>query len=773
MSTRTLRSRPSALTAILLGAALLIPTLADAQTRSRILRKKDPRTAKVDAKEQAQKAKKSDVLTRDISFGKDLAREGDVSLVGLFARQDLYFGIPEYWDVQGNPELRLRIARSAALIPDISSITVWVDGHPAGTLKLDGDPGEVFEKVLSVPLVAKGGYHHVSFVAYHRSRLPCEISDHPGLWSRILEDSVIRVNYKPVAPELSLADWPYPFRDDRDPDAGRVVLAVPEDATTEELKAAGYISSYLGHVAGWRPLDLYVHQGSPLSAPPGHVIAISRLDKASAVRDGVVQLLDGSEDTEVRSFADQLRSAGTGTSGGLALIGRPGDARRAMLTIVGKDGQGVVELARLLSNEESSSLPVGKTEWVDDVGATAQMPERRWEGTVPPETTFMLSDLGFEDRMAVGYRAGVVTIPLHLIPDDHPIAGAARLDLSYSYSAQAAPERSRLDVYLNGTAVGGVALKDTDGRNRVSLLLELPTHEMGPESRLDVAFTLYPMEPPTCIGSDRMNELWGTVHADSKLVLPRDRWSRMPDLSLLRFGAYPFGIHPDLSETLFVIPTKPTRTELQLYAWLAAELGRVSRGDRFGYEVKVGAINRDKDGDRDLVIIDSGPEGSLIKKLGLLDKMSFTPKAPAGVGLALASGGMVALGADPKVAYVEEMALPWEGNRTAIVAYAADATLFERVGRCLDGNSLFDRLAGKVSRIASCVDLAAIPAEDREILGKRPVREAAYEPIRNNYWPIFFGVLLGVALALLVRAAFLAFGRREEYVFEDEEEGAT
>ena len=199
-------------------------------------------------------------------------------------------------------------------------------------------------------------------------------------------------------------------------------------------------------------------------------------------------------------------------------------------------------------------------------------------------------------------------------------------------------------------------------------------------------------------------------------------------------------------------------------------MGRVARGDRFAYDVKVGSINRAEDGDRDLVIIDSGPEGSLIKKLGLLDKMSFTPKAPAGVGLALASGGMVALGADPKVAYIEEMALPWEGERTAIVAYAADATLFERVGRCLDGNSLFDRLQGKVSRIASCVDLAAIPADEREVIGKRPVREAAYEPIRNHYWPIFFGVLLGVAGILLLRAAFLAFGRREEYVFDDEPE---
>jgi hypothetical protein len=494
------------------------------------------------------------------------------------------------------------------------------------------------------------------------------------------------------------------------------------------------------------------------------------MDRASSVRDGVLQYLDGADESEVRQFADTLRAAPAGSSGGLALMPRPGSSRRAMLSVMGKDGQGIVEIARLLSNDESAPMPVGMTEWINDVSAPTQMAERRWEGTVPPETTFTLADLGFEDRMAVGYRAGVVTIPLHLIPDDHPVAGAARFELEYSYSAQAAPERSRLDVYLNGTAVGGVALKDTDGRNRVKLLLELPTHEMGPESRLDVAFTLYPMEPPNCIGSDRMNELWGTVHSDSQLILPRDRWSRMPDLSLLRFGAYPFGIHPDLSETLFVIPNKATRTELQLYVWLAAELGRAARGDRFAYEVKVGGISGERDGSKDLVVIDSGPEGSLIKKLGLLDKMSFTPKAPAGIGLALASGGMVALGADPKVAYIEELAL--SNERTAIVAYAADATLFERVGRCLDGGSLFDRLQGKVSRIASCADLATIPPEARQILGHRPVREAAYEPIRNNYWPIFLGVLLGVALTLLLRAAFLAFGRREEYVFEDEQEEA-
>ena len=39
--------------------------------------------------------------------------------------------------------------------------------------------------------------------------------------------------------------------------------------------------------------------------------------------------------------------------------------------------------------------------------------------------------------MATGYRGGRVSIPLNMIPDDQPIPGAARLELYYSYSAQA------------------------------------------------------------------------------------------------------------------------------------------------------------------------------------------------------------------------------------------------------------------------------------------------------------------------------------------------
>ncbi len=110
-----------------------------------------------DAEEVFRDLAANELRVRDISFGTDLAREGDMALVGINAVNSVRFGLPDYWDVQGSPELHLDVARSAMLIPDVSAITVWADGRPVGTFSLDGDPAEVDRQVMKLPLQAKNG----------------------------------------------------------------------------------------------------------------------------------------------------------------------------------------------------------------------------------------------------------------------------------------------------------------------------------------------------------------------------------------------------------------------------------------------------------------------------------------------------------------------------------------------------------------------------------------------------------------------------------------
>jgi len=710
----------------------------------------------------------ADLIVRDFSFDEDLKHGGDVSLVGIWTAREITFGIPDYWEVDGVPEIHLDVIRSEQLIPEVSSVTVWADGRPVGTYMLDGVPGEVDEIEMPLPLASDSGYHTLTFVAYHRSLLPCELSDHPGLWSRVLGTSYIRVQYRPVEPDLSLSRWPYPFRDDRDPDPAPVVLVIPRNPTAEEIQTAGYIASYLGHAASWRPMDLYLHKGTVADAPPGHVIAIVRGDGNSAAQADLQAILGASAVPEVSSAGLALRSGKLPDAGLLALTPRPGTPTRAMLTVAGKDRSGLLQLATLLAGEESSRLPTGQVELVDSVLAAAPADVRRWEDAVPPEESFTLAELGMDDRMAVGYRGGTVAIPIDLVPDAHPKPGAARLELVYSYSAQASPQRSRLDVLVDDAAAGGTALTDINGRNRETMLLDLPVHEMGPASNLFVRFSLTGLEEPICLGETH-DELWGTVHSDSKITLPRDYWARIPDLALLRFGGYPFGLRPDLSETLFVLPERPTRSDLQLFVWLAAELGRVARGDRFAYSVRLGGLDDPDELERwELVVVDSGSEAKVLTELDLLEMMSFTVNKPVGVGLALASGGELALGADTEVSYIEAVRLPWD--RTALVAYAVDPRLFERVGPCLDGAPLFERLRGRVTRIASCTDLAVIPAEDLRAIGEQPARTTAYAPVRKYYWPLLIGLLVLGALAVLL---FRWLKERQAERAAAEEDGAA
>ena len=697
-------------------------------------------------------------FTIDLSFADHLRHGGDVSLVGIYAFGEIQFGIPETWEVVGEPELHLGVRRSAQLIPEVSSITVWVDGQPVGTFPLDGDPGEVDDEVLPIVLLNSSGYHTIQMVAYHRSLLPCEISDHPGLWSRILGSSFVRVRYRPQNPELSLSRWPYPFRDDRDPDQAPINIVLADNPSEEELQTAAYIASYLGHSASWLPMELNVHTGSIHAAPEGHLIVVGRADSRAEGFTESKQLMMASTHAELQDTASRLTAGQLPKAGIVALAPRPSNPHHAVMMVLGTNGPGIVQLGQLLSGQEASKLPVGMRTAIDQVEPPPPMEARRWEDTVPPESAFTLQTLGLTDQTAAGYRGGTVTIPLNLVPDDHPRSGAARLELIYSYTAQASSDQSRLDVYLNGVATGGVALNDIDGRHRQRLLLDLPVHELGPQSHLEVRFSLIGKDPPICLG-EHHDEMWGTVHSDTALTLPRDQWATIPDLSLLRYGGYPFTIRPDLSETLFVLPANPTLADYQAFLWLAAEFGRVARGDRFGYGVQRGAVNPDKVQDLHLVVIESGKDADVIKNSGLLPSMSFTIKKSPFVGLALADGGEVVMGADDRVAYLEEMVLPWNENRAALVAYAADGEVFKRVGPCLEAGPLFDRLEGKVTRVASCLDLAIVPAEVVEVLGEQPAREAVYEPVKRHYWWIILGLVLLASFILLV--SIIARSRRQ------------
>lgn len=523
----------TALAGVLLPAALLFSSAANAQvTRSdSVLESAVSLDTDLEVWEAARTLRvlPSGAIEEDLRFAREVDVEGDVSLTGIWSARFLTFDIPDTWVLEQPPELFLDVMRSAQLIPEISAITVWVDDQPVGTFNLDEEPGTIWQERLSLPLVGRQTQHTIQFNAYHRSWMPCELADHPGLWSRLMASSFIRVQYRDVAPERSLARWPYPFIDEADPHPSRVVLAVSPTPTDEELRALGFIASTLGQRAGSRKLDLIVHQGPLNAAPEGHLIALFANDDPGALGRDLTTLMSIDMFPEVEAVGQRASAGGFAGVGALALLQRPDDPLHTMLVIAGNDGDGLVDLARMLSGEQGDDLPAGPAEFITEVKDTEPMEARRWKNTMPPETSFELMDLGHADLTAVGFRGGSVFIPMNRVPDDVPVTDMASLELVYSHSGQISPANSRLDVLLDGVAIGGVALDQLDGATRQRLKLELPVHGLGASTNLQIRFQLVGREQPFCLGESH-DQLWGTVHADTKLEVPRTRMARIHDL---------------------------------------------------------------------------------------------------------------------------------------------------------------------------------------------------------------------------------------------------
>jgi len=138
---------------------------------------------------------------------------------------------------------------------------------------------------------------------------------------------------------------------------------------------------------------------------------------------------------------------------------------------------------------------------------------------------------------------------------------------------------------------------------------------------------------------------------------------------------------------------------------------------------------------------------------------------------ALASKGKVAFTPDPQVAFVEQMSLPWSDGRTAMIIYAPQIELFQRVGPCPAQGPLFDRLGGRITRIASCSDVVQVPEKENLVTGQErlpaEVTEADSQKQKNSPGCVSERLLLWVALAALLVVLVILWlrsrRRRQEY----------
>jgi hypothetical protein len=518
-----------------------------------------------------------------IEFNRSPVVGNRLRMEGVYPTARLGFNRPRQWDIK-TAKLVLRFQHSPSLLSDRSSLTVRVNDTSVGSVPLNRPNSQIGQVVFEIPSNLIQDYNEISILAEQQTNEDCTVATDPTLWTEVLPDSKVILDYALESVPLDFSRYPFPFIDTLSLDTNQITYLRPRTYSDTWLNAAAIFQAEAGRLVDFRPLntrlvgsldnlqwnDRVVILGTPAEQP-----VLSELSLPLPIRNG--QLLDGNN-TPLPSDT------------GVLMLTTLEDNGLPVLVVTGNSAAGVQKAVRFLVQTQEAQIGTGQVLTVTSLVDEPSPAPREWPGYLPTRNSFTLRDLTtlggqpFEDITVYGTNAPPIEIPFRALPDDRFSRGS-RMRVDYSYSAQVDPRTSTVEVRLDDVTIGSKRLNSAKG-GRDSLDVDLPAELIQPDSQLNVVFNLNPRSAEVC-GLSRDQSLWGTLHGDTDFNLKRDIFTRMPDLRLLRTG-YPFTAPQDLSETAFVVPSAPRDADVRTMLAVSERLGRLSRASSVNLQVYTG-----------------------------------------------------------------------------------------------------------------------------------------------------------------------------------------
>ena len=517
------------------------------------------------------------VLTRDVTLA-DLGYGDDDTVHGMRVTRDYSVRWPDAWEVEPGNGLTLRFSHSPALDPR-STLTVEFNGTRLSSVLLT--PGNAEDGSLYVALPENAirlGHNRLRLEFYMGlNDFNCQDLDDPAVWTTIHSRSVFHFSYMLRIPEPNLADFPVPFIDSSRLVENHVTFILPEEPTSSELSAVAAISAKLGQLAAWRTIQLHTLLGTLAWDPDmimGDVILVGRVDRLHVLRETPPPFLLWKDNLAV--LVDRLSRVLPREAGVLWEQLSPFDETAVMLIVTGTTDEAVLTTARALASEASYPRLTGQ------LGIVLDVPD-------PPPSDMTigqmisLEELGYQDYTAWGTQEQSIdyTIPLPLA---WQIQSEATLDLHFAHSAITDPDRSFLNVLLNGTPVGSIRLNTgntEEGRTTFRLparLFNLGDNSLVVRSNMDITPGYRDIRDrfySDCLGPDP-KEAWLVIYADSLFNLPGEAASvalSLDDYTRAFVGP------ANLSGMAFIVPDHSDSTIVHIILQIAGRLGRFAEGE--------------------------------------------------------------------------------------------------------------------------------------------------------------------------------------------------
>lgn len=695
---------------------------------------------------------------------KQLGANYPLNLRGVDASNSVPFNVRTD-EIVTSARLTLSYAYSPALLPDLSHISISINGEVANSIAVPKETaGMTLQHSIDLPprLITEFNRINVQLIGHYT--MQCEDPLHSSLWANISNNSVLDLTVTPIALANDLALLPTPFFDRRDIKSLTLPVVFAAQPDNAALEAAGTLSSWFGALAKYRGARF-----------PATVSTLPESGNAIVMIAGQANL-PGVDAPPVSGPT-------------ISIVTHPDDPNGKLLLVRGRDSRELKLAAAALAT--GSQTLSGASAAITQYASTDLRKPYDAPNWLPSDRPVQFGELlSARDMNVSGYSPDLIRVRTRVAPDLFAWREKGiPIDLKYRYTPQPDTQNSALLVSIDDQFLKSVpllSLKNMGGGENLSAAvrpdetlpmqtrLAVPTQMLAGETQFQFRYMYDYIKQGEC-RDIIIDNVRGAIEPESTIdVSGYSHYIAMPDLNVFQSSGFPFTKLADLSQTAVVLSDRPSTAEYTAYLGILARMGESTGYPATGVAV-VQAQQVDTVADRDLLVIGSDGNQPLAKQWA--DRMpaaidgnakrfslsDFAHRAFNGFNTDTratdtATRNRLAFSTDGASAMFTGFESPLASGRSVVMVAASQPQgLSEAIDALIGGEGYERGIAGSLAVVRG-KDVQSVLSDQKYYVGSLNAVKRVQWFMSQNLWAFVLVSAVGAVLAVL--ALYLALRRR-------------
>lgn len=513
--------------------------------------------------------------------------QDDVTINGVIGSTERFFNVSKNWDVK-DLKLNLVYTKSELLDVNYSTITVFINGEPVSSKKLDGDRKYQDKWQVNIPKeLVKSGYNSISIKAYKTiSDKICRDDSNTANWLVIHKQSDIELNYSLKSNSNEIKDYNSIFTNIGNEEYVDTTFVLPDKYNSNELSSIMNLSLNMGQKLKADNFKLDVKLKSNLKEYNNNIIYVGGTNDTST---DFLNLLSNEEKNQAKNKAV------------IKQVISPFNKEKRMILIISDNSKALKNATKLICNNEllnelnSSSFIIDETKDVSDIKKDTK-------------NKLTLNDLGYNDFLLNGPFSQETNFDVSIPKNKISTAGSI-LNLKFRYAKNLDFERSLVTVYVNDKPISSkkLSLEKADNDN---LEVNLPTDVLGKNYyKIKVVFNLE-LKDLMCVTRETDNP-WAYILDSSFIKFD------FKDNDSLNFKSYPYPFidNQQANDINVVVSKNLNSSDLSNIANIIGNMGRDAVYNTGNLNVLTDSefLNTNKKGN--LIVIGTPDDNSILKDI--------------------------------------------------------------------------------------------------------------------------------------------------------------